>query len=601
MQYQMSGISIGHSHPRPCPGKKTLRRCRNNEEADNVILIDVDSENFDNVIIIDIPESLPKKKPGSSRLRKDKKCSFRNVINIDDDETPDSSHSIGVNNVSFSAGTSSNRESCRVSKNFGDSADAAVEDCQFDQDNGTPVRLSKCKRTYSGKASTRNRYGLDTDSECDSSDNDYPDCELVEDSSGKVQELWEKAFSRRKKDIRTGHSGIRDHDSTSRCINRDYHQNAESKDPTRQHKEASFRCTTGKSNNENDVSSPFRTKEDTDFGCTHLSDNALHDRQYDKSDALGKSNSQAKFCPSIHAEQANCPDCEPGSSGSHIEERRKDPASSNFAFQEESNKKFDHPVPTVEEEETSKIEPCPPKFESHVDLDSCNGKSSPIEGEATIRKSKNSFETEVNQGRYFPGDSHKNFQETASGSVEEREHLESRQSHATEGAKEMENLMPERCSFKSSALPDKQIDLSSTPSCGAVGSVSGKSLFSKSFLSSGEDKKGYHKEKRPLVPEIPLLERIHLNEAKLREDDSVSNIQRQEDNDGQLHSQNGDTLPPAETCIINEREKLKETDEYKRAIEEEWASRKQALLIQVYNFFCFDFLEKYFQGRTDLY
>ncbi|GFP96006.1 hypothetical protein PHJA_001744700 [Phtheirospermum japonicum] len=32
--------------------------------------------------------------------------------------------------------------------------------------------------------------------------------------------------------------------------------------------------------------------------------------------------------------------------------------------------------------------------------------------------------------------------------------------------------------------------------------------------------------------------------------------------------------------MINEREKLKETDEYKRAMEEEWASRQQALQIQ---------------------
>lgn len=34
--------------------------------------------------------------------------------------------------------------------------------------------------------------------------------------------------------------------------------------------------------------------------------------------------------------------------------------------------------------------------------------------------------------------------------------------------------------------------------------------------------------------------------------------------------------------IINEREKLKETDEYKRAMEEEWASRQRQLQIQVH-------------------
>ncbi|KAL3636177.1 hypothetical protein CASFOL_020724 [Castilleja foliolosa] len=35
-----------------------------------------------------------------------------------------------------------------------------------------------------------------------------------------------------------------------------------------------------------------------------------------------------------------------------------------------------------------------------------------------------------------------------------------------------------------------------------------------------------------------------------------------------------------ETCIIYAREKIKETDEYKRAMEVEWASRKQVIQIQ---------------------
>ncbi|KAH6831660.1 Chaperone DnaJ-domain superfamily protein [Perilla frutescens var. hirtella] len=309
----MRGKSIGRSHPRPCSGKKTLRRCRNNEEADKVILIDVDSENCNKVVIIDIPESLPKKNQESRTLKKDDEWLFNNVINIDDDETPDSSCPFGVNNVSFSAGTSLNRESFRVAKNFGDSTDSSDEDCQFVQDSATPVRLSKCKRTYSGTASERNRYGLDTDSECDLSDNDNPDCELMEDVSGKVQELWEKAFSRKRKDIHNVHSGIRGHDDTSRCINKD-HQNAEpeSKNATWHHGEASF-CYTAKD----------------DFGFTHLSDDAVHDQHYDKSSPCGKSNSQAKRCPSIHVKQADFPDCEPGSSSRHIQQ--------NNSLQQEGN------------------------------------------------------------------------------------------------------------------------------------------------------------------------------------------------------------------------------------------------------------------------
>lgn len=336
----MSGISIGHSHARPRSGKKTLRRCRKNEEAGKVILIDVDSEICDNVVIIDNPESLPKRNKEPRMLKKDEKWSFRNVINIDDDETPDSSYNFGAKNVNFSASTSLNREYFRVAEDFADPTDISDEDCQYVQDSLTPVRLSKCKRTYSGKASTSNRYGLDSDSECDLSGNSYPDCELVEDFSGKFQELWEKAVSRRRKDNHNVHSGIKGHESTSSHINKVL-QNAESNIATRHHDEALNFHTTEKSNSRND-GSPVRTEKD-DFGSTHLSDNAVNDREYC---ADGKSKSQAKFRPSIHNQQADCTDCEPGSSSSHIE-RRKHFASSNFSFHEEPNKNFNHPISTA--------------------------------------------------------------------------------------------------------------------------------------------------------------------------------------------------------------------------------------------------------------
>lgn len=494
----MAGISLGPSHPRPCSGEKTLRRCKYNEEADEITLIDVDSENFDNVIIIDIPDSLsPKKNEGSNMLRKDK-WPFINVINIDDDETPDNTHF---------AGTSSNRESIRVAQNYEDS----VEDCQFVQDKSTPFRLSKCKRTYSGNFFRRNRYGLDTASECESSDDDgdYPDCELVEDTSGKVQEEWERAFSRRRKDINNGHSGTRGKD-----IKKETQQNAKSKDGTRQHKEASS-LFSETSIDEIDAESFYRKKVDT------------------KSRACGRSKFQAKFCPPVHVE--------PGNSCGHIDERRENPSTSNFASREESTKNFDHPIPIVEDEEPSEVGPTPPK---PVKEDSCIGNSGPVESETTTFKSKSSFEREINQGRSFPKDNHGNI-------------------------KEMDNVMPR------SKLPGKRTDISPTPSYDAVDD-SGKSLFPESVMHSVEGKEGNHKESSPPVSEIPLFGSEQVMEAKLQEDESMSNVNLQENNDD-LPSKNEDT---EETCIISDREKQKETDEYKRAVEQEWASRQQALQIQ---------------------
>ncbi|KAL6505671.1 hypothetical protein OROHE_023050 [Orobanche hederae] len=445
--------------------------------------MDVDIENFDNVVIVDVPESLPKKAQTSSIYRKDKRWSVKNVIYIDDDENHDRNHHFDENNASFYADTSSNRESCHVTKKIRDSA---FEESRYDQDTANPVSLSKCKRTYYRKGCQRSRYGLSADSESDSADNDCPDCEL--DSSGKVQEQWEKASSRRKKNLQNVHSDNRVHDTTL------------------------LGFSTGKLNNEKD-GPRSRTKEDTNIGRPH----AFHI-------SIGH------------------PECEPGSSNRHIETDYVD-----FAFSDESDKKFDDP--------TSEIESCPLKYKSRADVDSCCGKSILLESEATIHVSKYICETEVNERRCSPTDKHENCTETATGKSREREHLEPGQSRATGGAKEMVNLMPKKCRVRRSTLHHKQTDRGSPILFDVNGSVSGKSSSSKGSRNT------------------PIYE------AKLQEDISMSNIQ-QEEEDGQLHSQNGETVSSVETCIINEREKLKETDEYKRAVEEEWASRQQALQIQ---------------------
>lgn len=97
--------------------------------------------------------------------------------------------------------------------------------------------------------------------------NEYSDCEVVEDFSAKFQELWEKAVSRRRKDVHNVQSGIRGHDSTTSCINKDL-QNTESNVGTRHHCAASFLHTTGKSDSRNGGSSPVRAEKD--FGFAHF-------------------------------------------------------------------------------------------------------------------------------------------------------------------------------------------------------------------------------------------------------------------------------------------------------------------------------------------
>lgn len=155
---------------------KTLRRCRNNIEAENVVLIDVDTYSFDNVIDIDLLESLTKKRGGSSVLTNDKNRPSRTYIYIDDDENP----------------------SERNNENGASSSRRYDPDSHFDQENISPFKLSKGKRTY----------GVSTQSDDDSSeDDDNLDCEVLEDSSGKLREEWERAFLKRKGDVHNDHFG----------------------------------------------------------------------------------------------------------------------------------------------------------------------------------------------------------------------------------------------------------------------------------------------------------------------------------------------------------------------------------------------------------
>ncbi|KAK1423200.1 hypothetical protein QVD17_18496 [Tagetes erecta] len=166
---------------------KTLSRCRNNIEADNVVLIDVDTYNFDNVIVLDIPESHTKKQGGSS----DKNRPLRTYIYIDDDESPCNHH------ADAQLGNERNFENVASSSR------------RYSSESASPVKLSKGKRTYSGR-------GFNARLDSDSSDEDGPDCEFIEDFSGKFKEQWEKASMKRKAAVHN------DHASSSRSY-RDVH------------------------------------------------------------------------------------------------------------------------------------------------------------------------------------------------------------------------------------------------------------------------------------------------------------------------------------------------------------------------------------------
>ncbi|XP_073036200.1 uncharacterized protein [Primulina eburnea] len=531
----MRGKSTGHSRSRPRFGRKTFRRCMNSEESDeDVILIDVDSDHFDNVMIIDVPDSLPKKRRGSSILMKDKSGPLQTVIYIDDDEeSPDKFNSF--------AGASSCRSFKPPEKDF---EDVDAEENPFIQKNTTPVRLSKCKRTYSGKASAGKGYGLNLDSENNSYANYHPDCELMEDISGKVEEQWKKAFYRRKKGIKNIQSGIRSQNGASR--NDSIHQTVGRKSEN-DNMEAPHHFDTGKFSNQDKGTSPLSEEEDAYYNSTYVS--------------VGGSSYRGQHSPSIHTEPEDHKYFESGSSSCH-----------NGKIFKKSSSYSSH-----NEQATKEVK----KTKSRVNVKSDYGKASSVKDEVAISKGQNSVEVEADI-IFFPTHEFRESHVTATGRVNEMEHLESCDPHESESLEKTYNLTSVRSSYISSTLPDKQMNCSCTPSSDAVEFLSGESSwFHNSLLGSRDGiKKGCHREIRRTVDVIPLSGNInfHINDAKVGLDESVSNSR--EDKDGDFHPENGHAVDYVESCMLCEREKFKETDEYERALEEEWASRQQALKIQ---------------------
>lgn len=519
------GKSVQYPQSRTSSGSSTLKKCKTNGEADNVVLIDVDSDTLDNVTVIDVPDCLKKKLRGSS------------VICIDDDE---SYSGIGEENGSeFSDGASSSGRFSPAFNHNRNSVDAVGEECQFVREIFSPFKLSKCKRTYSGKASGRNRYGLGSESDnSGSSDNDFPDCEFMEDSFGKLREEWQKANLKRKNDLRGGIYG-RSYEASSTGLHTGAQKNVEVEYPIDQHTEAQVCSSSNIARCEEESPSSFAQTVDGNpggafesFKKTPLADfgsKSTQETQFSNSKGNNQERGQGKTNThnedggsSLIDEEYQC--CE-GPLGSSHEQGN---------IQVNHSKKFSQYVERTSAAKSSNPEP-------NVDVNFGCTKSSfnshvPNESEAAgIRCGDN--EKMVNVQSLFVN-------------IEMR--VDHAVSHTEVGA------IPEETALEA-------------PSLGKLGI---------------EKEKGDCQDTVKQVPKEPSLHSASHNEVHTEpimgssiEPGEMSNHQCVEEKDVPFHSQDGDVMD-AVSSLINEREKLKETDEYKRAVEEEWASRQRELKFQ---------------------
>ncbi|XP_075481904.1 uncharacterized protein LOC142522417 [Primulina tabacum] len=311
------------------------------------------------------------------------------------------------------------------------------------------------------------------------------------------------------------------------------------------HTKAPYHLRKGNFSNEDEGTSPLSEEEDAFY--TYVS--------------VGGSSYRGQHSPSIHTEPEDHQYFEPGSSSCHNGKRFR--KSSSYS--------------SHNEQETKEVE----KTKSCFDGNSNYSKASSVKDDVAISKCQNSAEVEADPLNLFP--THEFSQVAATGDVNEMEHLESCDPHESGSVEKTYNLTSVISSFMSSTLRDKQRNYSFTPASDAVESVSAESSwFQNSSLGSRDGiKKGCHGENRRTIDVISLSGNIHvhINEAKVGLDEFVSNS-GEEDKDDDFHPENGHRVDSVESCMLGEREKFKETDGYKRALEEEWASRQQALKIQ---------------------
>ncbi|XP_021646516.2 uncharacterized protein LOC110639750 isoform X2 [Hevea brasiliensis] len=230
--------SSNYSMPSTGSGKKAMRSRKMRRHLDNVVIIDVDSDGFDNVIIIDVPESLQQKFKGSTVLREGKRFPIQGIISIDDDESDYVDHpEFNVENEGGLNGDESPSKNSPASDSMKKSEDADAKDCRVVLEKRSAFKLSKCKTTYTKKSPSRNRYGLNSESESDSSESSSSDCEVMEGSSSDLREQWEKASLKRKSHIyHKGESGLEGQDSPC-SSHSDIHLNVRVENRTKQNLE----------------------------------------------------------------------------------------------------------------------------------------------------------------------------------------------------------------------------------------------------------------------------------------------------------------------------------------------------------------------------
>ncbi|KAK4791436.1 hypothetical protein SAY86_031849 [Trapa natans] len=206
---RMSGDGF---YPSACTGKGTLRGCTKRGNLENVVVFDVD----DDVIIIDDSDSFGQNFQGPSISRREREVRHHTVISIDDEDSDVDHPGVGVTGVSeLDSDATSSKRSSRTSDISRNPLDFDVNQLHTVEKEKSPSKLSDCRKPYSEKVPSRNRYGLSPEPEEGLSESDYSDCEVLEGSSEELREQWERISSKQKNKCFNCRHGTEDQASTS--------------------------------------------------------------------------------------------------------------------------------------------------------------------------------------------------------------------------------------------------------------------------------------------------------------------------------------------------------------------------------------------------
>uniref|UniRef100_A0A5B7A927 Putative caldesmon n=1 Tax=Davidia involucrata TaxID=16924 RepID=A0A5B7A927_DAVIN len=402
----------------------------------------------------------------------------------------------------------------------------------------------------------------------------------MEGSFGKLREQWEKAHLKRKYDVCNGRSAMGDQADASR-FHTDTHHHVEVENTPEQCTKTPTCSSSSNCRHDKENPSPFIATGDSNLGSTSynpmktpFSDINLKATEktqfsHSKADVQDRGESFTPGPPLNHAEQKTQKPVEHGGSSFCKEEER------SFT-QEKGNKQINHAKKNSQDKEiTPPVELCLSNSEPSVDINFGHSKASFPDEEASLCKNLHSVETMVDHGRvqqtplcnsHFPKES----KEENNSSVDKEKSLS--------GVPSFWNTQPsDETQVNHGVAPDDEVGTVPDEGCQEKG---------KSVPEEGCQEKGKS------VPEEPSFCNIQCNEAQIEQRKSclvetkeifiepMSTSQQLDERDNQLDAQDGDVMHTVESCIINEREKLKETDEYKQAVEEEWASRQRELQIQ---------------------